>query len=66
MFIFVCLFHLCLLNKTLRSKRAYTPRFFVDQTHTSKVILLHKVLLREVKGLTPSWHFLVVLACLGE
>ena len=42
------------VSQTLGSKRAYTPRFFVDQALTSKVILLHGVLLREVKGLTPS------------
>jgi hypothetical protein len=42
------------VSQTLGSKRAYTPRLFVDQAHTHKVILLHKVLLREVNGLTPS------------
>jgi hypothetical protein len=56
--------------QTLGSKRDYTPRFLVDQTHTSKaafkVIILLKVLPREVKGFTPSWHLLVDLAILGN
>jgi hypothetical protein len=54
--------------QTLGSKSAYTPRFLMDQTHTSKaafkVIILLKVLPRKIKGITPSWKILVNLAIL--